>query len=178
MEYIITVLGNFEEQKKIDEITKSLQKLILNEDLTFNYNDYSLIACLNSDISLETLSSKVRDLLYLKAELVLISPSEVTSIVSNDEFIKHLMNCHPSNDTNNVSIEFTNLVDIGLERLKDEIMKFEEDENDDDEDEIESIIERSILKLPTLDDLLDKITDKGFKSLTKKEKQLLQILSK
>jgi len=40
------------------------------------------------------------------------------------------------------------------------------------------IQEQSQVKQPSLDDLLDKITDKGYDSLTAKEKKLLIKLSK
>ena len=57
-------------------------------------------------------------------------------------------------------------------------MMEEDDDDDDDEDEIKTIIQKSKKKTLSLDDLLDKITEFGFNSLTENEKKLLQKLSK
>jgi hypothetical protein len=51
------------------------------------------------------------------------------------------------------------------------------DEDDEDEDEIQKIVKKSMeveRKSPSLDDILDKINEKGMSSLTKIEKDLLK----
>jgi len=57
-------------------------------------------------------------------------------------------------------------------------MDMMEEDDDDDEDEIKTIIQKSKKNTLSLDDLLDKITEYGFNSLTESEKTLLQKLSK
>jgi hypothetical protein len=174
MDYLITVFGDFSESKNVDEVTTSLRPLIDSENLTFNYNEHSLIVHFSADMSLQVLSNYVKDVLYLKADMVLISPSDVTSILANEEFMNKLLKHQTSNDVSDVSLEFVD--SKPFERLHEEMMSLDED--DDEEDEIKTIIQRAKKKTLSLDDLLDKITEKGIDSLTNKEKKLLQNLSK
>jgi DNA-directed RNA polymerase specialized sigma subunit len=57
------------------------------------------------------------------------------------------------------------------------ILEFlENEDDDDDEDDIIDIIRRSKnkIKIPTLDDLLEKIYDQGLETLTEEEQQILK----
>lgn len=180
MDYLITIFGDFKAQEKIDEITRSLQPLVDGENLTHNNNDYSLMIHFNANMDLETLSSQVLNLLYLKADMILISPSDVTSILANEDFMKSLMTNQLPNDTNNTPIEFVENISLGLERLREEIMKLEEGDQDDDMllDQLIKGKTKQKTTQPTLDDLLDKICRLGMDSLNNKEKQLLNKYSK
>ena len=64
MDYLITVFGDFSESKNVDEVTTSLRPLIDSENLTFNYNEHSLIVHFSADMSLQVLSNYVKDVLH------------------------------------------------------------------------------------------------------------------
>ena len=176
MDYLITMLGEFPNEDVVKDINLSLSPIIDSNHLKFHFTETSIISHFSSELSLAEISSYLKDALYSKVELVIVSPSEKTAILANDVFIEHLSNLEEPTENVEMSIDMEK-VRKGYENLQQELMKLE-DEDEDDEDEIQTIIERANCKEPTIDDLLDKINDYGYKSLTEKEQKLLQKLSK
>jgi hypothetical protein len=109
--------------------------------------------------------------------MVIVSPSENVTILANNDFVSHLEDLEQEIENSNVQSD-TVKVHSGFEKLQQEIMDMMEEDDDDDEDEIKTIIQKSKKNTLSLDDLLDKITEYGFNSLTENEKTLLQKLSK
>lgn len=174
LSYLVTVFGDYKEDEVVGKVSSGILPVVESEDLKFYRSEHSIIYHFSTDMDYHQLSSFLKDSLVDIADVVIISPAETSTILANDEFHNHL--------TDFVSPEVTNsTIDIvkvyqGLEQLKQEMMDI--DDEDEDEDEIRLIQEQAKVKQPSLDDLLDKITDKGYDSLTAKEKKLLIKLSK
>jgi hypothetical protein len=96
------------------------------------------------------------------------------------ESSKHLFGENGTNVDTNVSIDMQKVKDGSEGYSPNDFLEFEIEDDEEDIDEIQKIITQSKTKtqIPTIDDLLDKICEKGYESLTSNEKKLLQKLSK
>lgn len=171
--YLVTVFGDYQKDEVVGKVSSSILPIVESDELKFYRSEHSVIYHFTTELNFEELSVFLRETLDQIADVVIISPAETSIILSNDEFHDHLSEFVGNSESTNASIDIVKVYQ-GLEQLKQEMMDIE----DDEEDEIKLIKERAQVKQPSLDDLLDKITDKGYDSLTAKEKKLLIKLSK
>lgn len=177
MNYLITIFGEFRDEEVAKDTILCFSSVIDSTHLKYHFTNHSIITHFSSEMSLAELSSYVKDALYGKVDVVIISPSDTTAILANEVFMEHLSNLEESTENVQSTIDLE-MVRKGYESLQQELLSFNDEDEDDDEDEIQTIIEKAKCKELTIDDLLDKINDYGYESLTKNEQKLLQKLSK
>ena len=175
LSYLVTVFGDYKEDEVVGKVSSSILPVVESDDLKFYRSEHSIIYHFSTDLDYQQLNSFLKDSLFDVADVVIISPAETSTILANDEFHNHLTDFVSGPESTNTTIDMVKVYQ-GLEQLKQEMMDI--DDEDEDEDEIKMIQEQSQVKQQSLDDLLDKITDKGYDSLTAKEKKLLIKLSK
>ncbi len=178
MDYLITMFGDFQDSDRVRAINICLAPMVSSKELKFSKSDSFIISHFESEWDLDSINTYVKDVLNNQVDMVIISPSKDVTIFANHDFVNHLTDLEMGGENSNVQPDSVK-VHIGFEKLQQEIMDMmEEEEDDDDEDEIKTIIQKSKKNTLSLDDLLDKITEFGFNSLTESEKKLLQKLSK
>ena len=151
--------------------------MVSSKELKFSKSDSFIISHFQSEWDIDYITSYIKDVLNNQVDMVIVSPSENVTILANNDFVSHLEDLEQEIENSNVQSD-TVKVHSGFEKLQQEIMDMMEEDDDDDEDEIKTIIQKSKKNTLSLDDLLDKITEYGFNSLTESEKTLLQKLSK
>jgi hypothetical protein len=177
MNYLITMFGNFQDSDRVRAIKICLAPMVSSKELKFSKSDSFIISHFQSEWDIDYITSYIKDVLNNQVDMVIVSPSENVTILANNDFVSHLEDLEQEIENSNVQSD-TVKVHIGFEKLQQEIMDIMEEDDDDDEDEIKTIIQKSKKNTLSLDDLLDKITEHGFNSLTESEKTLLQKLSK
>jgi hypothetical protein len=171
------MFGDFQDSDRVRAINICLAPMVSSKELKFSKSDSFIISHFQSEWDIDYITSYIKDVLNNQVDMVIVSPSENVTILANNDFVSHLEDLEQEIENSNVQSD-TVKVHSGFEKLQQEIMDMMEEDDDDDEDEIKTIIQKSKKNTLSLDDLLDKITEYGFNSLTENEKTLLQKLSK
>jgi hypothetical protein len=171
------MFGDFQDSDRVRAINICLAPMVSSKELKFSKSDSFIISHFQSEWDIDYITNYIKDVLNNQVDMVIVSPSENVTILANNDFVSHLEDLEQEIENSNVQSD-TVKVHIGFEKLQQEIMDMMEEDDDDDEDEIKTIIQKSKKNTLSLDDLLDKITEYGFNSLTESEKTLLQKLSK
>lgn len=177
MNYLITMLGDFQNNDRVRAINICLAPMVSSKELKLSNTNTFIISHFESDWDLNNITSYVKDVLNNQVDMVIVSPSENVTILANNDFASHLTDLEQEIENSNVQPD-TVKVHSGFEKIQQDMMDMMEEDDDDDEDEIKTIIQKYKKNTLSLDDLLDKITEFGFNSLTENEKKLLQKLSK
>lgn len=171
--YLLTVIGVFgkDSQKVCKEIAKSLQPLVDSPDLRFIYGNEALIYYFASEVNKDELFLFVDAILLdITKTFILTEVKDNFTISLTRDSSQHLMNFNtPVLDENTGSLD------------NNEFKKLIENENYEEfddwfDDEDEDIIKK--LKKPSLNQILDKISETGLNSLTLYEKEILKNYSK
>jgi hypothetical protein len=168
--YLLTVFGDLEIYEKQEEVVISLSPLVDSPSLKFQYGKEFMIVHFASELEpkeiyefLEMCSENLYD------SFILSEYNEKVSVFMSNENREHLFDLDGSKGTSGQEMIIT-------------INKDEEYfEDDDEEDEFTSKIIAELkrqLKPPTLDQLLDKINEKGYEVLSNFEKGILENYSK
>lgn len=160
--YLLTVIGNVSEDDCPD-IVLAMSDIIDSENVKFLHNPNSFMVCFESSVEKSNIFCYLRDILFDISDIYILSVIDDDSTVlipkSVREFIFDL------NSASEVTLNLT---------------KQEYDEDDDDIELIELLRQKmgKEYQKPSLDFLLDKISQKGLSSLTQFEKQSLDSYSK
>ncbi len=168
--YLLTIFGDLEIYEKQEEVVISLSPLVDSPSLKFQYGKEFMIVHFTSELEpkeiyefLEMCSENLYD------SFILSEYNEKVSVFMSNENREHLFDLDGSKGTSGQEMIIT-------------INKDEEYfEDDDEEDEFTSKIIAELkrqLKPPTLDQLLDKINEKGYEVLSNFEKGILENYSK
>jgi len=179
MQYITIILGDFSDTKIARETAMIITPIVDSQNLNYSSSNDVMILCFESSISQTEVYDYISAALYGEVNGIFVSKTDNMSVYIQPESFKHLFGESGTNVDTNVSIDMQKVKD-GLEGLSPyDLLEFTTEE-DDNIDEIQKIITESKTKtqIPTIDDLLDKICEKGYDSLTSNEKKLLQKLSK
>jgi len=187
--YLLFLFGNYRGGGKlIEAITGEFTPIISNDYLKFIWGDNGAVIHFQSDLPFEQVSDFVElQLGGMVEQYFLMESTENTTAYGPDESISYLMDIdteiqRPQPIDNNIEREeeLDKVIKYFMDNFtyEDEDSNFSinfNDEDDEDDNEIEMIKMRSSNEnVLTLDQLLDKITEKGIKSLSKKEKQQLE----
>jgi len=187
--YLLFLFGNYRGGGKlIEAITGEFTPIISNDYLKFIWGDNGAVIHFQSDLPFEQVSDFVElQLGGMVEQYFLMESTENTTAYGPDESISYLMDIdteiqRPQPIDNNIEREeeLDKVIKYFMDNFtyEDEDSNFSinfNDEDDEDDNEIEMIKMRSSNEnVLTLDQLLDKITEKGIKSLSKREKQQLE----
>ena len=180
MRYVLFIFGKTEKQE--DLVTMISQDVSVMSDLgdvRYYYSPDSIILTFNCSESLESIDAFL-NMLYGKMNIVyMLFPYEKDkmSLKMDEDISKHLFDIDVSPEKNeklsDLEKRILNLLDGKLEENISEMELCE-----DGGDFIDEITKRKKETEPTLDELLDKINEKGISSLTEKELNLLNKYSK
>lgn len=162
--YLLTVFGDFDSEK-CEEIARCMEPLIDSEHLKFQFTRGAIVFHFGSEILMEDIH-EFMDLLspdYFTS-FILCEWNETVSVMMNDDLKQHLFDL--DHDTEGVTIV-----------PKDPTNQFDSYYDEEDEDDIVTLLLKGVKKgltTPSLDQLLDKITENGVESLTPYEKGVLE----
>lgn len=164
--YLLTVFGNFTSEK-CNEIAQLMEPLIDSENLKFYFRSGSIIFYFGSNFQL----IDVHDFLDMISDelfdtFILAEHNETVTVFMTDEMKDHLFNLE--DETGEMVIDL--VPNNKAQSIYDE---------DEDEDDISTILMNQIKKnlqniqSPSLDELLDKVSEQGIESLTEFELKTL-----
>jgi len=164
--YLLTVFGNFTSEK-CNEIAQLMEPLIDSENLKFYFRSGSIIFYFGSNFQLVD----VHDFLDMISDelfdtFILVEHNETVTVFMTDEMKEHLFNLEEESGEM--------VIDLVPNNKSQSI--YDEDE---DEDDISTILMNQIknnlqnIQTPSLDELLDKVSEQGIESLTEFELKTL-----
>lgn len=168
MRYILILFVANENQKKfIDSVCGYIEDFC-DSDIKYNYGNEAVILTFDSSHNLQEINNFLLETkIFNLISYVLMPHDTKNNIIHLEDFAsEHLFEKGPQENENNISkrpldFDFISEAHVGmiLEELRN---SFEDVVN---------------TKTPTLDELLDKISEKGISSLSKNEVKLLEIYS-
>lgn len=168
--YLLTIFGDLEHYEKQQEITISLLPIVDSPSLKFQYGKEFIIAHFESELETKEIYEFLEmcsDNLY--NSFILNEYDEKVSVFMSNENKEHLFNLDGSTGSSGQEMGIT---------LNNKEEYFEDDgEEDEFTSKIIAELKRQ-LKPPTLDQLLDKINEKGYNVLSNFEKGILENYSK
>jgi len=185
--YMLFLYGDYENgEKYINNLLGELSPIISNEYLKFIYGDYGVVVHFKTDVDFADLNEFIRmNLAGMVDQYFLMEKTDKMSAYGPDEVIGYVLDLEsdlkkPENpmitDLKEREEELDRVIQYFMSSMNEDDMDILSDTDEDDEDnEIELIKSRNKKeKSISLDQILDKITDKGMKALSKKEKQQLE----
>jgi hypothetical protein len=168
--YLLTIFGDLEHYEKQQEITITLLPIVDSPSLKFQYGKEFIIAHFESELETKEIYEFLEmcsDNLY--NSFILNEYDEKVSVFMSNENKEHLFNLDGSTGASGQEMGIT------LNNKE----EYFEDDGEEDEFTSKIIVElKRQLKPPTLDQLLDKINEKGYNVLSNFEKGILENYSK
>jgi len=180
MKYLLFVFAKHKDQESFVKIlAEEIVGVIDTSDIKFYYGDESAVLTFNTKESIENVKDFFLDTLGASGIVYFLSPYEPDkmSYWLDRKIEKHLFDSDKRSDivekTLEEQVEVQKLIFGDLEKGLDSLIQ---DIEDEDVDEIKQL--KSKPRVKTIDELLDKIIDCGYESLTEKELILLNEYSK
>lgn len=178
--YIVTISGSFTEST-IRDMSFLMIPMISDHGLKFHYNEHTVMFHFQSDLKIQEVYSYCNHKFGNISEFVLISQSDSTKICMNDDMLAEFMDLEEKNTESRFYTPLPIQFESEGEDLLAQDLNQDNTEEDGEEEDIFDIILNTKLektKVPTLDEILDKICEKGMGSLTDHEKIILSKHSK
>ena len=171
---LIISFTDFKDDHKHDVIMV-VSPVVGSQNFSYIYRDGLFIFHFESEMNNDEIKSYVYDAFYgHKITGIFVSETDKMSVYLPNDDEKWFFDLNNENSELNLSsVNMTN-VKNGSEGFS--ILDFLEDDDEDDDDDVKKIIRdaKKKIQIPTLDDLLEKIYDKGIETLTKDEQQILK----
>jgi len=171
---LIISFTDFKDDHKHDVIMV-VSPVVGSQNFSYIYRDGLFIFHFESEMNNDEIKSYVYDAFYgHKITGIFVSETDKMSVYLPNDDEKWFFDLNNENSELNLSsVNMTN-VKNGSEGFS--ILDFLEDDDEDDDDDVKKIIRdtKKNNQIPTLDDLLEKIYDKGIETLTKDEQQILK----
>jgi hypothetical protein len=193
IQYLLFVYGDFRNKDKVVELI-SLQLsafTTMTSNIKFNYGDYGAIYNFESEHNFFNIRDHVHVILEkVSFQYFLIEKPKNMYAYMPPEMKINLFDLFSDNDNKEYNITeeeeesgYTNLTDMFYYNTNTTFSEEDMFKGVDKDQLFQNIMERlqyedEDLPKPTVDDILDKIRDKGIESLTSYEKQLLEEYSK
>ena len=172
--YLLSLNGEFESKEMCKGIAAAITPIVDSPHLKFSHRKGNLLFCFESEVDREELIPYIEGSLFGLFDYFILSVVDDNLSVCMDETIKgHLFDVH--NDSEDVEMR----IDMKKEIYFPEEKEFYSEE-DGESEFIESILKELKVKLrkPSLDEISDKIRDKGMESITQYEKDILDNFGK
>jgi hypothetical protein len=168
--YILTVIGSFESEKMCQDLALSLTPIVDSPHMKFQHANGVLLFHFASEVSKTEIFDYVGGILFGITEAYLLTELHDNLTLSMPKEIKeHLLDLDNSTEEAEMKID--------MNRIK-KNLDFMEEEDDDDFVALLLGEKNNLFKKPSLDQILDKVIDKGYDSLTEFEKDILKSYSK
>jgi hypothetical protein len=188
-QYLLFIFGEFKNNDKLVELIASQLSIFKDDNsyLKYNYGDYGIVMHFQSHFSFYNLRDHVHIVLekVVPQYYLMERPKNFYAFIP-PELKLNLFDLHEeNNDIEQTKVNFKDYTNIMDNFLINITSSFNEDEGIFSEENMERIFNNIMSKVekeekykPTIDELLEKIKDKGLDSLTDNEKQILDEYSK
>jgi hypothetical protein len=178
--YILISYGDFTDNPKTTYLLDSICDITTTELLTYKIIDNSIVINFGTNIEFNKLKNYVSILFERISNFYFLIEHNESMLISfpdneKDSFL-NLGSTKTKDDIENLTEKLL-VHDIILSEMENIVKNFDNEINDDIDDE-DVLIKKSLKKEYTLDEILDKINEKGISSLTKEENNYLKNLSK
>lgn len=171
VKYLLTVFGDFEDEKICKEIALSITPLVDSPHLKFNHTKGCLIFHFASEVShQEIYDYLIGSLFDVTSSFILTEFTDNVSVYLPDDVKKHLLDLE--NNVGDVQIK----IDLTKNLMNTDGLEWSDKENEFVALLLDEV--KKTIKKPSLDQLLDKINKTGFDSLSPYEKEILDSYSK
>jgi len=186
-QYLLFIFGEFKNNDKLVELIASQLSIFTDENsyLKYNYGDYGIVLHFQSHFSFYNLRDHVHIILEkIVPQYFLMERPKNFYAFMPPELKLNLFDLYEENhneEQTNVNFkDMMNIVDNFLINVTSSMNQdlFSEENMDKMFENIMFKMEKEVKQTPTIDELLDKIKDKGLSSLTDDEKQILDEYSK
>jgi hypothetical protein len=167
--YLLTVFGEFNGKEIIARLGKGMAPIVDSPHLKFQHTKGAMVFHFGSEVSAEEIYDYIVGVFYgLSNAFILTEMTDKTSVYMPDDIKAHLLDL--DNDTEEVDIRI-NMPKMGksvddMSEMAEDFVSFLLEEMEDE------------IKTPTLNEILDKISEKGLSSLSGFEKEILNEYSK
>lgn len=167
--YFITMLGMYQEST-VRDISFLLIPMISESNLKFHYTDHSIVYHFESHWDLQTIHSYCKKSFGGVSDVIIISDATSTEVDMNEVMLKQLLDLETNTEDSTMMIPITRQFN-GDDLLAQDLTQ--EDDDEEDDDDLFMGLKNPKPKVPTLDEILDKICDRGIDSLNDNEKFIL-----
>jgi hypothetical protein len=198
MKYILICIGNYSQNQNemIQNIGNEIMPMVSSPTVKYYNNDFNLIYHFESKVKFNDLKSLIDDAISPFVGMYFLSGCTpnmslgmpqglydyLFNLDNNDLTPPDMTSICNVNQEIEVDEEFMKSVKEIQDIILSDMQQIEsmDDFDDDCDNDLARIVRKSekMEKVPTLDNLLDKIATKGISSLTKEEKELLEQYSK
>jgi hypothetical protein len=167
--YLLTVFGEFNNKEIIARLGKGMSPIVDSPHLKFQHTKGAMVFHFGSEVSAEEIYDYIVGIFYgMSDSFILTEMTDKTSVYMPDDIKAHLLDL--DNDTEEVDIRI-NIPKMGksvddMSEMAEDFVSFLLEEMEDE------------IKTPTLNEILDKISEKGLSSLSGFEKEILNEYSK
>lgn len=164
--YLLSLYGTFETKQICKEIATILTPVVDSKHLKFSHKNFNMLFCFESEVERIELHDYIVGALYGMYDYFFLSDiGDNLSVCMDKDSVAHLFDLE--NESENADLK----IDMNKERynLSEEI-PFEESE-----DYLTDLLinMKKIIRKPSIDEILDKVNDKGIDSITPFEKDIL-----
>lgn len=168
--YLLTIIANLKNEDECQDIAVSLTPIVDSPHLKFQHKQGAFLLSFASEVDKTEIFDYITGILYGVTETFILTEITDNVSVSVPETLKsHLF------DLENSGEDISMYIDLNQAKYNTEWMGEE-----DEEDYVALLLREqdSLIKTPTLDQILDKIALKGYNDLTQFEKDVLENYSK
>ena len=168
--YILTIIGSFEDEKMCQDLVLSLTPIVDTPHMKFQHTNGILVLHFGSEVSKSEIFDYVGGILFGITEAYILTELHDNMTLSMPKEIKeHLLDLDNSTEDAEMKID--------MNRIK-KNLDFMEEEDDDDFVALLLGEKNNLFKKPSLEQILDKMIEKGYDKLTEFEKDILKGYSK
>ena len=171
--YLLTIIGNIESEKMCKEIALSISPLVDSPNLKFQHKEGVLLMHFATEVSKGEIYDYVHGVLYGVIDtFILTEITDEVSVSMPKDMFGHLF------DLENIDDDVTMRLEMG-KIIMNQMNLFNEKYELDEED-LSILIDqfKPLVEKPSLDQILDKINNQGYESLSPFEKDTLESYSK
>jgi hypothetical protein len=167
--YLLTVFGEFNSKEIIARLGKGMAPIVDSPQLKFQYIKGAIVFHFGSEVSADEIYDYVAGIFYgMSDSFILTEMTDKTSVYMPDDIKAHLLYLENESEGLDIRIEIPRMgksVD-DMSEMAEDFVSFLLEEMEDE------------IKVPTLNQILDKINENGISSLTGFEKEILDEYSK
>lgn len=176
--YLLTIIGNIESEKMCKEIALSISPLVDSPNLKFQHKEGVLLMHFATEVSKDEVYDYVCGVLHGVIDtFILTEITDEVSVSMPKEMFGHLFDLENIDDDVTMRLEMGKIIMNQMNEMEEEY-GFDEDDISLGLDIMDLHRINTLIKEPTLDQLLDKINSKGYSSLTAFERDTLENYSK
>ena len=167
--YLLTVMGDIDSDKMCKEIALSISPLVDSPNLKFQHKNGLMMLHFGTEVNKQEIYDYVQGVLYGTVDtFTLMEINDDVSVFMPKDIHGHLFDLESMDD------------DVSMKLNMDSVINNEDFEEKIEDEFISTVIAElnKQIKRPSLDQILDKMIDKGYDKLTEHEKETLENYSK